>query len=79
MKPETPVEKPKESSDMPTHEIVSRPSYSALKMNLKKGQSVHAESGAILALGGEPEVSGDMKGGLWSAVKRTVLTSESFL
>lgn len=78
MKPETPVEKPKESSDMPSYEIVSRPSYSALKMNLKKGESVHAESGAILALGGEPEVSGNMKGGLWSALKRTVLTSESF-
>ncbi len=63
---------------MPSYEIVSRPSYSALKMNLKKGQEIHAESGAILALGSEPEVSGDMKGGLWSALKRTVLTSESF-
>lgn len=63
---------------MPTYEIVSRPSYSALKMTLKKGEAIHAESGAILALGNDPEVSGDMKGGLWSAVKRTVLTSESF-
>lgn len=65
-------------SEIPHYEIVSRPSYSALKLNLKKGEKIHAESGAILALGSDPEVSGSMKGGLWSAVKRTVLTSESF-
>lgn len=77
-KPETSTEMPRESSELPHYEVVSRPSYSALKLNLKKGEKIHAESGAILALGGDPEVTGDMKGGLWSAVKRTVLTSESF-
>ncbi len=63
---------------MPTYEIVGKPSYSAVKMTLKAGEEVHAESGAILALGGDPSVQGTMKGGLWSALKRTVLTSESF-
>lgn len=63
---------------MPSYEIVGKPSYSAVKMTLKKGEEVHAESGAILALGGDPEVYGKMKGGLWGALKRTVLTSESF-
>jgi uncharacterized protein (TIGR00266 family) len=58
--------------------VVSRPSYSAVKMVLKAGEEVHAESGAILALGSEPEVSGTMKGGILGALKRTVLTSESF-
>lgn len=78
MKPETPAEKPRESSEVPRYEIVAKPSYSALKLNLKKGEEIHAESGAILALGSNPEVTGNMKGGVWGALKRTVLTNESF-
>ncbi len=63
---------------MPPSEIIGKPSYSAVKLTLSKGEEIHAESGAILALGGNPTVSGAMKGGILGALKRTILTSESF-
>ncbi len=77
--PEVPREKLTESTELPSYEIVGKPSYSAVKLRLNKGEEIHAESGAILALGGGPEVSGSMKGGIFGALKRAVLTSESFL
>jgi len=60
------------------YEIIQRPSYSALKCLLKRGEELHAESGSMLAMDATAQIEGKMKGGLWQAVKRTVLTSESF-
>lgn len=60
------------------HEIISRPSYSALKCTLGAGETIQAESGALLAMSSSAEVEGTMQGGAWQAIKRTVLTSESF-
>jgi uncharacterized protein (TIGR00266 family) len=72
-------EKPQESAESPAdYEILAKPSYSALKFNLDAGQEIHAESGAILAAGGSPEIRGTMKGGMLGALKRSILTSESF-
>lgn len=62
----------------PSYTIVSKPSYSALILTMKAGQEVHAESGALLAASGNPEIKGAMKGGIMGALKRTILTSESF-
>lgn len=60
------------------HEILGKPSYSALKCVLAKGEKIHAEAGSMLAMDTGARIEGTMKGGLLSALKRTVLTSESF-
>lgn len=61
-----------------TFSILQRPSYSALLCVLKNGEEIRAESGAMLAMDGTAKIEGKMEGGLWKALKRTVLTSESF-
>lgn len=61
-----------------TFDILMRPSYSALKCILSSGEEIRTESGAMLAMDDSAEIEGKMEGGLWKAVKRTVLTSESF-
>lgn len=60
------------------HDIIMRPSYSALRLSLANGESLHAESGALLSMDASATIEGNMKGGLWKAAKRAVLTSESF-
>ncbi|MBT3292682.1 TIGR00266 family protein [Candidatus Peregrinibacteria bacterium] len=60
------------------HEIILRPSYSALKCMLNTGESIRAETGAMLAMDKSCEIEGKMQGGAWKAIKRTVLTSETF-
>lgn len=60
------------------HDIVSRPSYSALRVVLDRNEKIHAESGAMLAMDAGATIEGSMKGGFLQALKRTVLTSESF-
>lgn len=61
-----------------TFDILQRPSYAALKCVLSTGEEIRTESGAMLAMDDTAEIEGKMEGGLWKAVKRTVLTSESF-
>jgi uncharacterized protein (TIGR00266 family) len=60
------------------HQILSQPSYSALKCVLSSNESIQCESGAMLAMDQTATIEGGMKGGMWKALKRTVLTSESF-
>lgn len=61
-----------------TFDILHRPSYAALKCVLSAGEEIRTESGAMLAMDETAQIEGNMEGGLWKAVKRTVLTSESF-
>ncbi|MDA1208998.1 MAG: TIGR00266 family protein [bacterium] len=61
-----------------TTEILLRPSYSALKCVLNTGEAIRTETGAMLAMDDTAEIEGKMQGGAWKAIKRTVLTSESF-
>ncbi len=60
------------------HEILLRPSYSALKLLMSNGEEIHAESGAMLAMDATAQIEGAMKGGALSALSRAFLTSESF-
>jgi len=60
------------------HDIVCRPSYSALRVLLDRNEKIHAESGAMLAMDAGATIEGSMKGGFLQALKRSVLTSESF-
>lgn len=55
-----------------------RPSYSAVKFVLEKDERVRTETGAMLAMDKSCTIEGKMEGGAWKAIKRTVLTSESF-
>lgn len=61
-----------------TYDIILRPSYSALKFLLQRGEEIHAESGAMLAMDATAEIEGAMKGGALKALSRAFLTSESF-
>ncbi len=60
------------------YEILMRPSYSALRCVLSANEEILTESGAMLAMDKTAKIEGKMEGGAWKAVKRTVLTSESF-
>lgn len=60
------------------YSILSQPSYSALQCVLNKDEAIHCESGAMLGMDATATIDGSMQGGLWKALKRTVLTSESF-
>jgi len=60
------------------YEILMRPSYSALRCVLNNGEEIRTETGAMLAMDKTAQIEGKMEGGAWKAIKRTVLTSESF-
>lgn len=60
------------------HEILMRPSYSALRCILGTGEEIRTETGAMLAMDKTAKIEGRVEGGAWKAIKRTVLTSESF-
>lgn len=60
------------------HEILYRPSYSLLKVNLGKGESISAEAGAMVSMSSTIEIETKMKGGLFGALKKSVLGGESF-
>lgn len=55
-----------------------RPSYSALKLIMNRGESIRTETGAMLAMDKTCDINANMHGGAWQAIKRTVLTSETF-
>ncbi|UCC11461.1 MAG: TIGR00266 family protein [candidate division WOR-3 bacterium] len=60
------------------HETMYRPAYSLLKINLSRGETVQAEAGAMVSMSGGIEIETKMKGGLFGALKRSMLGGESF-
>lgn len=60
------------------HDILLRPSYSALRCVLNAGERISCESGAMLAMDSTATIEGTMKGGALQALKRAFLTNESF-
>jgi uncharacterized protein (TIGR00266 family) len=60
------------------HEVLYRPSYSLLKIKLRQGESVSAESGAMVSMSSGIEIKTAAKGGIFGALKRSVLGGESF-
>lgn len=60
------------------HEILQPGSYATLKCILDTGEEIKTESGAMLAMDAGTVMEGKMQGGLWGALKRSILTSESF-
>jgi uncharacterized protein (TIGR00266 family) len=60
------------------HEIIMRPSYSALKCVLAAGEEIRAESGAMLGMDATAVIDAKVQGGLLQGIKRALLTNESF-
>lgn len=60
------------------HEILYRPSEAMLRVMLNTGESVCAESGAMVSMSSSVEIQTSMKGGLFGALKRSFLGGESF-
>ncbi|MCP4608347.1 MAG: TIGR00266 family protein [Planctomycetes bacterium] len=60
------------------HEVLYRPSYSLLKIKLRQGEAVSAEAGAMVSMSSSIEIKTAAKGGIFGALKRSVLGGESF-
>ena len=60
------------------HEVLYRPSYSLLRVTLEQGESVAAESGAMVSMSDSIEIKTKARGGVFRALKRSVLGGESF-
>lgn len=58
-------------------EIRYQPSYSLAIARLDPGETVQAESGAMVSMSGNVQIQTQMKGGLFGALKRKVLGGES--
>ncbi len=58
-------------------EILYPGSYAMAKATLVQGESIKAESGAMVSMSSTIDVEGKVDGGMWGALKRTVLTGES--
>ena len=60
------------------HEILYKPSYSLLRLEMAGGESIAAESGAMVSMSDTIEIQTQAKGGFFGALKRSVLGGESF-
>jgi len=60
------------------HEILYQPSYSLLKTKLQQGEAISAESGAMVSMSGGVQIETKARGGVFGALKRSVLGGESF-
>ncbi|MBU7020245.1 MAG: TIGR00266 family protein [Theionarchaea archaeon] len=67
-----------ESSGMVDYEILYRPSYSLAEVHLKSGQSITAEGGAMVYMSSTLQLVTEAKGGVFGALKRSMLGGESF-
>jgi uncharacterized protein (TIGR00266 family) len=60
------------------HQILYRPTYSLLEVQLEAGESLAAETGAMVSMSGNIQLETAMRGGFFGALKRSVLGGESF-
>ncbi len=60
------------------HEVLYRPAYALLKIELAQGESVSAEAGAMVSMSSGIAMETKAKGCVFSALKRSVLGGESF-
>ena len=58
--------------------VVYRPSYSLLQLLLEAGESIQAESGAMVSMTPNVQIETAARGGLFGGLKRAVLGGESF-
>jgi len=60
------------------HDIWYRPAYSLLSIRLEAGERLWAETGAMVSMSANVQLETAMRGGLFGALKRSVLGGESF-
>lgn len=60
------------------HEILYRPAYSLLRVELPPGEAIQGEAGAMVSMSGGVTLETAAKGGMFGALKRSVLAGESF-
>ncbi len=60
------------------HEVLYRPAYSLLKVDMETGESVTAEAGAMVSMSSGITIETSAKGGLLGGLKRKMLGGESF-
>lgn len=60
------------------HEIKYKPAYTLLEINLEAGESIEAESGAMVYMSPGVEIKTKAKGGVLGALTRNFLGGESF-
>lgn len=59
------------------YQIVDSPDFALLEVILNQGETLVAESGAMMAMDSRIDVQTSMRGGLWNAAKRKLLGGES--
>ncbi|ASJ10200.1 TIGR00266 family protein [Thermococcus sp. P6] len=60
------------------YEILHRPSFSLLEVELENGEAVQAEAGAMVHMSPNVRIETKARGGVFGALKRSILTKESF-
>lgn len=60
------------------YEVLYRPAYSVARLKLAAGEAVAAESGAMVSMSGGIQMETSTRGGIFGALKRSVLGGESF-
>ena len=60
------------------YEILHRPSYALLNLQLSAGENVSAEAGAMVSMSSGIEIETSMRGGLLGGLRRKFLGGESF-
>lgn len=65
-------------SAMVDYDILYRPSYSLAEVRLKQGQSITVEAGSMVFMSPNLALQTEAKGGLFGALKRSMLSGESF-
>ncbi len=60
------------------HEILYRPSYALLRAELQRGEEMVAEAGAMVSMSDSIQIKTSAKGGIFGALKRSILGGESF-
>ncbi len=60
------------------YEILGKPDFPCIKVNLEKDESIVSEAGAMISMTANIELKAAAKGGLFGAAKRSLLGGESF-
>jgi len=60
------------------HEILYRPSFSLAIVKMETGEELSVEAGAMVSMSGNISIQTSAKGGIFGALKRSVLGGESF-
>lgn len=59
-------------------EILAKPDFPILKIDLNSGESIRAESGAMVAMSAQVKMETKAQGGIFASAKRALFSGESF-